>query len=81
MSIMDLIQPIQSNNLEKTENIECMNMFNNVTSGTNNPIYQTLLTFNDNPEHKYSGRDFKLGVPSLRFQDRYRTSSLKKIYL
>ena len=21
-----------------------------------------------NPEHKHSGRDFKLGVPSLRFQ-------------
>ena len=23
-----------------------------------------------NPEHKSSGRDFKLGVPSLRFQAR-----------
>ena len=26
--------------------------------------------FQDNPEHKSSGRDFKLGVPSLRFQAR-----------
>ena len=31
-----------------------------------------------NPEHKSSGRDFKLGVPSLRFHARKRTSSLKK---
>ena len=31
-----------------------------------------------NPEHKSSGRDFKLGVPSLRFQARKTTSSLKK---
>ena len=28
-------------------------------------------------EHKSSGRDFKLGVPSLRFQARQRTSSEK----
>ena len=36
---------------------------------------QTLLKSMDfsgrkNPEHKSSGRDFKLGVPSLRFQAR-----------
>ena len=31
-----------------------------------------------NPEHKSSRRDFKLGVPSLRFQACSRTSSLKK---
>ena len=31
-----------------------------------------------NSEHKSSGRNFKLGVPSLRFQTRSKTSSLKR---
>ena len=35
-------------------------------------VIESILTFSGrkNLEHKFSGRDFKLGVPSLRFQAR-----------
>ena len=36
-----------------------------------NPIeVDVFFSGRKNPEHKSSGRDFKLGVPSLRFQAR-----------
>ena len=35
-----------------------------------NFYHLNLRTGRTNPEHKSSGRDFKLGVPSLRFQAR-----------
>ena len=47
-----------------------------VTCSSRNPRFAGLnpaevdgfFSGRKNPEHKYSGRDFKLGVPSLRFQ-------------
>ena len=35
-----------------------------------NPTEVMDFSGHKNPEHKSSGRDFKLGVPSLRFQAR-----------
>ena len=37
-----------------------------------------IISGRKNPEHKSTGRDFNLEVPSLSFQARYRTSILKK---
>ena len=39
---------------------------------------QWIFSRSKTPEHKSSRRDFKLGVPNLRFQACQRTSSLEK---
>ena len=39
-------------------------------AGSNPTEIDGFFSGRKNPEHKSSGRDFKLGVPSLRFQAR-----------
>ena len=39
-------------------------------AGSNSAEVDEFFSGRKNPEHKSSGRDFKLGVPSLRFQAR-----------
>ena len=39
-------------------------------AGSNPAEVNGFFSGRKNPEHKSSGRDFKLGVPSLRFQAR-----------
>ena len=39
-------------------------------AGSNPTEVDEFFSGGKNPEHKSSGRDFKLGVPSLRFQAR-----------
>ena len=43
-----------------------------------NPADGSFQDKKKNPEHKSSGRDLNLGVPSVRFRSRKRNSSLKK---
>ena len=39
-------------------------------AGSNPSKVDVIFSGRKNPEHKSSGKDFKLGVPSLRFQAR-----------
>ena len=47
-------------------------------AGSNPAEFDIFFSGHKNPEHKSSGRDFKLDIPSLRFDARKRNSSLKK---
>ena len=39
-------------------------------AGSNQAEVDGFFSGRKNPEHKFSGREFKLGVPSLRFEAR-----------